>query len=159
MKYLQKLISILILFYLFSLALGADTEVKIITFENTLKTYALSGKSSYLFRAKFNGNADSYLYMYPLNNEEEDDESERRIRAAFRIYVKKYDESDTNINYLTANFSTIEVNSGLFIRIGDLDYKEAYIFIIGYEKFSFLFSYQIVNTISFPKFDVIQIFN
>ena len=153
MKYLQKLISFLILFYLFSLALGADPEVKIITFEKTPKIYALSGKSSYIFRAKFNGDANNYLYMYPHNNEEEDEEADRKIRAAFRIYVKKYDESDTNVNYLTADYSTIEVNSGLFIRIGDLDYKEAYIFIIGYEKCSFVFSYQIVTQVSFPEFD------
>ena len=108
----------------------------------------ISGSSLYRIHATFNknGNLDKYLYMYPQNYDEEDS----RIKTAFKIYFKKFIDSDSN--YLDSNYSTIDYNSGLFIKIGDLDYDQANIFINGNETFNCLLFFKITTSVSFPGY-------
>ena len=120
-----------------------------IEFKLTLETEHLFESSSYKINATFNKDLGTYLYIYPQNIAGQS----YKNKAAFKIYFRKSCDENTNINYLETNYSTFEYNSGLFIKMSDLDYNKASIFIIGYENYEILLNYQIVNAITFPKND------
>ena len=150
MKY-QELTNCLIIFCLINVTkLAGIKDLEDITFKEEEDNIRVTGSSSYRIHATFNkkNNLNKYLYMYPENYLDE----ESRVKTAFKIYFKKFIDSDLNYNYLESNYSTIDYNSGLFINIGELDFEEANIFIIGNDAFSCLFYFQITDAISFPKY-------
>ena len=151
MKLFYKVFFILISIYLIKAETEAIEELSLINFTEKEGTITISGKSKYRIPATFNkdNNSEKYLYMYPININKKGEEPNK---AAFKLYFKEFEESDTNYNYLECDYSTLELNSGLFIKIKDLNYVKANIFIIGYENLNFIFIYKIVDKITFPKF-------
>ena len=148
MKY-QKLAYLLLILSFINITLGKIHTEKLIEFSTDEQRMLIKGYSSYRIPATFTKeNPENYLYIHTQNYEDKKD----RMNTTFRFYFKKYEESEETINYLKSDYSTIDYNSGLFIKIGDLNYEKANIFIIGYETFCFVFIYQIVNKISFPPF-------
>ena len=136
--------------FLLSLVENLDIkEMGTIEFKLKIDGIYLSDSSAFKINATFNKNLGTYLYMYPQNLAK----VANRNKAAFRIYFRKSCK-EKNVNYLETDYATLELNSALYIKMSDLDYNEASIFIIGYEKCEFMFDYQIVNTITFPKYDV-----
>ena len=148
MKY-QKLAYLLLILSFINIALGKIHTENLINFTEKEQRMLIKEHSSYRIPATFTKeNPENYLYIHTQNYEDKKD----RMNTTFRFYFKKYEESEETINYLKSDYSTIDYNSGLFIKIGDLNYEKANIFIIGYETFCFVFIYQIVNKISFPPF-------
>ena len=145
----SKLYLVLINFNLISLALSIKVKDSIV-FATSEKEKEISISSTTRYKASFNkqGNSEKYLYIYPKNYEDE-----IITEAAFKIYFNEYKEEEENINYMDSNYSTLDTNSGLFIKIGDLNYEEANIFIVTYEKCEFILVYTITNEITFPEFD------
>ena len=93
-----------------------------------------------------------YLYIYPKCR----DEGLNLNKANIRIYFKQIPSEDSNkdleINYLNSDYSTIDFNSGLFIRIKDLKEKTAKVFILSYETVNLIIQYRYTNEILFPKY-------
>lgn len=148
MKY-QKLVYILLVFSFINITLEDIKQINLINFEEKENRIKIEGYSSYVIPATFNREkSEKYLYIHYQNYVNEND----RIKTAFRIFFKKFEESETTVNYLKSDYTTIDYNSGLFIKIGDLNYEKANIFIIGYETIKFIFIYQIVDKISFPPY-------
>ena len=88
-----------------------------------------------------------YLYIYPTYYKE----SEVVNKGVFKTYFKEYSISDLNTvaNYLKSDYSTIELNSELFIKIKDLHYKKASIFFITYGNCIFAANFVYANTPNF----------
>ena len=49
---------------------------------------------------------------------------------------------DKNANYLQSQFSSIDFNSGLFIKIDTLTYNQANVFIVAYEFANLIIKYE-----------------
>ena len=147
MKYTCNFILILIIFsYCFLLASSQIT----ITFSEKDQYKELEDLNQFTFKAKYDLNSGyKYLYMYPRNKELYSN------KAIIKVYFKQNSSQDSsqnsNINYLDSDYSTIDFNSGLFIKIQDLKYDSATIFIISYEECHLLFYYKYTNNINFPS--------
>ena len=101
----------LIVINLFSLSSTLKTLGEI-NFEK--KDIVIDGSDSiYQITATFSGKG--YLYIYPTYYKE----SEVVNKGVFKTYFKEYSSSDKNTvaNYLKSDYSTIELNSELFIKI------------------------------------------
>ena len=91
---------------------------------------------------------DKYLYIYPQNYITKINLN----KAIIKIYFKQFSNDDKTANYLESDYSSIDFNSGLFIKIGDLKYDKANIFIVSDENARLLIKYEYVNNINFPSF-------
>ena len=136
----------LIFFSLFicCIPLIISIEKKEITFKSTSPPpyLELNKEDTYMIKASF-AKTKKYLYIGP---EFEDDNS-----GVFRIYFKKYEESDSAPNLLTSEYYTIEVSSGLYIESEKLNYNTATIFIVCYGKVHLYMIFQLTDEISAPK--------
>ena len=150
MKFERILMFFLIFISSISLSFEDIKVLKLITFTDSKEHIVITGSTSFKIPASYSlDNPEKYLYIYPKNKEDETTPN----KAAFRIYFKQYSETDSNINYLESDYSTLDVNSGLFIKIGDLKYNKASIFIIGYETCDFYLYYRYCDTPEFPEYD------
>ena len=116
-----------------------------ITFENT-EDIIIDGSDS-IYQVTVNFNGKDYLYIYPTYYKD----SSLINKGVFKIYFKEYSNSDltTVANYLKSDYSTIELNSELFIKIKDLHYKKASIFFITYGNCIFAANFVYANTPNF----------
>ena len=125
---------------------------KEITFKATSlpPTLFFDKSDTYIVKASFT--RENYLYIYPIYRGQN--------KGVFKTYFKKYNETDIEANMLNSDYSTLEVNSGLFIDSTKLDYDVANIFIVGLGQINFYMAFSIVNGISFPSSTliIIQIF-
>ena len=141
MKSISNIISILlIIISLFSLSLAQS-----ITFSEEEKSQILeNGKEFYIIANYELPCQYKYLYIYTKN--------QNNNKAIVKIYFKQNADKNSNINYLNSDYSTIEFNSGLFIKTKDLTYKSALIYIISYETCNLLLQYKYTNEITFPSY-------
>ena len=147
----------ILIFFLISLNLfSLSSTLKIleeITFEKK-DIYIDGSDSAYQITVNFEPK-DNYLYIYPTYYDED-----LINKGAFKIYFKEYSSSDKNTvaNYLKSDYSTIELNSELFIKIEDLQYKKASIFFITYGKCIFKANFLYANSVNFPMYNILSNF-
>ena len=104
-----------------------------------------------VFQITANFAGKDYLYIYPTYYQYDD----LKNKGVFKIYFKEYSESDLNTvaNYLKSDYSTIELNSELFIKIEDLHYKKASIFFITYGSCMFKANFVYAQSVNFPIYN------
>jgi len=150
MKKNQMLILFIIIYSLFVETFEEIKVLNLITFSDKEQYIAIVDSTSFKIPASYVlDNPEKYLYIYPRNQ----DDSDNPNKAAFKIYFKKFSDTDKNINYLESDYSTLDLNSGLFIRIGDLKYDKASIFINAYETCNFWLYYKYTSSPDFPEYD------
>ena len=150
MKFIQILFSFLILLSSSSLILGEIIIKKTITFKDEEQKLEISKGNLFKIPASFSrDNKERYLHIFANNIE--DDSSPNK--AAFKIYFKEYSETENNINYIKSDYSTLDLNSGLFIKIGDIEYDKASIFINAFDNCEFIFHYKYADKITFPSYN------
>lgn len=121
-------------------------ELPSITFGDTAESEL---KSKGIFKVEANYKLDDpqkYLYIYSQYYEKEMYLNE----ANFKIYFKQISNEENDVNYLDSDYSTLDFNSGLLIKINTLKYNKANIFIIAYETAYMKILYNYVNDVQFP---------
>ena len=154
MKYLQIIIFIFIIINLFSLS----SEIEHLGEFNFggKKDIIIEGSEIYQITANYNTD-NKYLHIYPTYYEYD------IVNAGmFKFYVKEYSNTDLNTpaNYLKSDFSTVEVNSGLYIAVESLHYKDnkASIFVVTYGKCILNIHLVYSETPNFPVYTLINNF-
>lgn len=147
MKY-NKMLLILLFNSLLVFSLKLDyIELPSITFGDTAESEL---KSKGIFKVEANYKLDDpqkYLYIYSQYYEKEMYLNE----ANFKIYFKQISNEENDVNYLDSDYSTLDFNSGLLIKINTLKYNKANIFIIAYETAYMKILYNYVNDVQFPN--------
>ena len=111
----------------------------------------LKDSKQFTFIAKYNRNSGyKYLYIYPKNNPDKMNSN----KAMIKIFFKQISDplSDLYIDYLNSDYSSIDFNSGLFIKLKDLKSDLAKVFIISYQDCNFRIQYKYSNDIAFPSY-------
>jgi len=149
MEYFKNIIIVLVIYSLITLT-SQYKDLSAITFDNAEKYIELKDEEQFRVVANFNLNyKDKYLYIYPKNYEDETYIN----KAIFKIYFQKYyEDKNSDVNYLDSEYSSLDFNSGLFIKIDTLNYNKAYIFIIAYEKLNLLIHYRYADEVSYPLY-------
>ena len=143
-------LSFLIVISYISLISGDIIVKDLINFKDEVQAIDISEGNLFKIPASFSlDNKEKYLHIYARNIED----TLYPNKAAFRIYFKEYSETEKDINYLKSDYSTLDLNSGLFIKIGDIEYNKASIFINAYDKCEFGLSYKYADKITFPTYD------
>ncbi len=149
MKYVLRNILILIIFTLFILTSG-----EIISFdfgENEL-SQDLQKSKEFSFFANYNRNSGfKYLYIYTRNYDDKMNSNKAIVKIFFKQVSDKESSKDLILNYLNSDYSSLDFNSGLFIRLSDLKYNLAKIFILSYEECYLTLQYKYTNEINFPS--------
>ena len=148
MKYNKHILLILLFNFLFSFSLSINyIELNEITFSNTAES-EIKKEGVYKIVANYKlDEPEKYLYIYPKNYEKE----KYLNQAIFKIYFKeKSKEGDIEVNYLDSDYSTLDFNSGLFIKISTLKYTKANIFVIAYNAANVKILYRYVDNVEFP---------
>lgn len=104
----------------------------------------------YIVKASFTN--IKYLYIYPLidiNNIN---------KGVFKIFFKKYLDSDETANSLNSDYYTLEVNSGLYINAKNLGYNIANIFIVTYGQINLYMGFIEVDSITVPQTTLVNQF-
>ena len=91
--------------------------------------------------------SQKYLHIYPKNY----DTQMYINKAIIKIYFKELSGDETTVNYLNSEYSTLDFNSGLFIKISKLNFDKANVFIIAYGQANLKIQYRYANDVSFPK--------
>lgn len=147
MKYTKNMINTFLFFFLISSVLSFKyTNLDPITFSDSAESLVTgTGIFKVVANYKLEEN-QKYLYIYPKNYE-----GDLYInKAIFKIYFKQISNEETDVNYLDSDYSTLDFNSGLLIKINTLKYNKANIFIITYGSAKFKIEYRYVNDIVFP---------
>ena len=124
---------------------------KTITFSKDPKEIELNNIKEFTIKANYSLETTyKYLYIYPKNP----DKSSKSNKVNIRIYFKQISDINKNIsvNYLNSDYSTIDFNSGLFIKIKELKEKYAIIFIMSYETCNLTIKYKYINNVNFPSY-------
>ena len=149
MKTIEILFLFLILFSDISLISGDIITLDTITFKEEEQTLEITDGNMFKIPASFSrDNKERYLHIYSRNIEN----TLYPNKAAFKIYFKEYSETEKNINYIKSDYSTLDFNSGLFIKIGDIEYYKASIFINAYNQCDFILYYKYADKITFPTY-------
>ena len=118
---------------------------KTITFSKDEQTEKLENSKQFYITANYDLQSQyKYLYLYPKN--------QNQNKAIVKLYFKQNSNINSNINYLNSDYSTIDFNSGIFIKIKELTYKTATIFILSYETCNLSLQYKYSNEITFPAY-------
>ena len=150
MKYNKILVFAFIFFLFMKKSLGNIKILKTINFKDEEDVIDVTGSTTFKIPATFSlDNKEKYLYIYTRNFEDPTIPN----KAAFKIFFKEYSESETNINYIKSDYSTLDLNSGLLIKIGDLKYSKASIFINAYDTCSFSLFFKYSSKIVFPSYN------
>ena len=147
MKYKKNIFLILFINSLFTFTLEYK-ELNPITFGDNAES-EIEGTGVFKIVATYKlDEPNNYLYIYPKNYP-----SEMYInKANIKIYFKQISKEYNDVNYLDSDYSTLDFNSGLFIKIGNLNYNKANIFIIAYDSADLLIQYRYTNNVNFPTF-------
>ena len=147
MKY-NKMLLILLFNSLLVFALKFDyIDLPSITFGDTAES-SLKNKGIFKVEATYKlDDPQKYLYIYSQYYEKE----MYLNKANFKIYFKQISNEDKDVNYLDSDYSTLDFNSGLLIKINTLKYNKANIFIIAYETAYMKILYNYVNDVQFPN--------
>ena len=144
----QSILFLLVFICLYSLILTQS-----LNFTNEDKKVELTGSNQFTLTANYDLSTKyRYLYIYPINPEGNINSNKAIIRIFFKQIPSEDINKELSINYLNADYSTIDYNSGLFITIKDLKEKTAKIFIISYQTCNITIQYKYVNDINFPTY-------
>ena len=123
-------------------------ELELITFKTDEQMIEVIGAKKFRIPASFE-HKENYLYIYPLNMQDENSPN----KAVAKMYFKEYSENDNDVSYLNSDYSTIDFNTGLFIKLSGFKYNKANIFIISYETCNFLFRFKYASSVTFPSYN------
>ena len=144
----NKIFFLIILSNLFYLVLNQSLTMNFTKDDQKLE---LKQSKQFLITAYYDlGSKYQYLYLYPKSRDEGLNLNKANIRIYFKQISSKENNEDLNINYLNSDYSTIDFNSGLFIKISDLKEKSAKVFILSYETVNLIIQYRYTNEICFP---------
>jgi len=147
MKFIKNIFFVLIIFYFFSLSIQYK-ELNPMNFGDT-DELEIEGTGIFKSIANYDLNKKGkYLYIYPLNYVAK----LYLNKANIKIYFKEFSNDDKNANYLQSQFSSIDFNSGLFIKIDTLTYNQANVFIVAYEFANLIIKYEYADNINFPYY-------
>ena len=139
MKYISNILFISTFFI--SLDIFTSTQYSM-TFTADDQTLELKDSNEYTIIADYDKLPEyKYLYLNPKNNQN-----------LIKIYFKQNSAQSSNINYLNSEYSTIDFNSGIFIKIESLSYKSAIIFVVANEKCNILLQYRYSKDVTFPPY-------
>ena len=149
MEYAKNMMILILLFYsLFLSVVNFDyNELDEITFSDNAERKI---KGTGIFRLVANykrEDKEKYLYIYPKNY----DRDLYINNAIFKIYFKEISAENIDVNYLDSDYSTLDFNSGLLIKIGTLKYDKSNIFIITYGNAEIKFQFRYIDDVSFPS--------
>jgi len=149
MKYIcnQILVSLIIISFIF--LTSAQEPIK---FTENDKFIELKESNQFIITANYDLQSNyKYLYIYPKNKENEMNVNKAIIKIYFKQNSSQDSSQNSNINYLNADYSSIDFNTGLFIPIKNLKYNSATIFIIAYETCNLIIGYKYTKYIYFPS--------
>ena len=126
MKYFRSIIMILIINFLIFLTSGQTA----LDFSDSLKFKDLENNNEFNFIANYKRSSEyKYLYMFPKNSENLMNSN----KAVLKIYFKQVSDKDSgsysSLNYLNSDFSSIDFNAGLFIKLSDLSYDKGIVYV------------------------------
>ena len=148
MKYAKNMMILILLFYsLFLSVVNFDyNELDEITFSDNAER-KIKGTGIFRLVANYNReDKEKYLYIYPKNY----DKDLYINNAIFKIYFKEISAENIDVNYLDSDYSTLDFNSGLLIKISTLKYDKSNIFIITYGNAEIKFQFRYIDDVSFP---------
>ena len=118
-----------------------------------------TGKQEFKFFAKYNRNSGKkYLYIYPINYSNSLNSNKAIIKIFFKQIHNKDSAEDLSLNYLNSDYSSIEFNAGLFIKISELKYDMAIIYVLSYQICNLKLQYQYADKINFPSYSLFSNF-
>ena len=124
-----------------------------IEFKNDAQILDLRGKKQFTYIAKYNLKSEKkYLYIYPFNFDDALNLNKAIIKIYFKQIPNKESAEGINLNYLNSDYSSIDFNSGLFIKLSDLKYDTAVIFILSDVTCNLMAQYQYSEKINFPSY-------
>ena len=146
----NKIIFLFILNTLFSSFLAQSATINFTSEEQKLdikvsKELIITAK--YDLKSKY-----KYLYIYTKCRDEGLNLNKGNIRIFFKQISSQDSNKDMPVDYLNSDYSTIDFNSGLFIRINDLREQSAIIYILSYESVNLVLQYKYTNEIVFPRY-------
>ena len=143
-------IKLLIFYCLFFLT----QEQTILDFTDSQGTLDLSKEKELKFIANYDRKKSNYKYLYffPTNK----DSTLNSNKALIKIYFKQISNNDSfkniNLNYINSEYSSIDFNSGLYIRLADLNSDKAIVYINSYGTCNVILYYQYTKEINFPSY-------
>ena len=146
MKYIKECIIVLTLFSLIFTKQEFKQAEKI-TFSKKDALVEIFDANAFQIEASYSL-TEKYLYLCPIKDRDKTTE----YRAVAKLYFQEYSDEIDDVTYLNSEYSTLDSHTGIFIKISDLSYSKANIFIIGYEKLHFFLLYKYVDQISFPEY-------
>ena len=146
MKYIKECIIVLTLFSLIFTKQEFKQAEKI-TFSKKDALVEIFDANAFQIEASYSL-TEKYLYLCPIKDRDKTTE----YRAVAKLYFQEYSDDVDDVTYLNSEYSTLDSHTGIFIKISDLSYSKANIFIIGYEKLHFFLLYKYVDQISFPEY-------
>ena len=143
------IINILNIVCLFFLTKGQTT----LDFTENLQHKDLSNKKEFKFLAKYKRSSGyKYLYIFPKNLESKIRTNKANIKIYFKQISNQNLYEDLNVTYLNSDYSSIDFNSGLFIKLEKLDYDIGIVYVISYETCNLRLQYQYTKEIQFPTY-------
>ena len=130
-----------------------SSEIPEIEFNEEIRSLELYDSKEFIYLAKYKRNSGKkYLYIYPKNYVDEMYMNKAIIKIYFKEIPNKDSFKESSLNYLYSDYSSIDFNSGLFIKLSDLHYDTAIIYIISYEICNLMIQYKYADEISFPSY-------
>ena len=146
MSYIQIIILSINIFFILN---AEDFNIE---FQNGENYVNLENKKQFTIKAKYSRNLYTYLYIYPRNFID----GMNLNNAIYKIYFKQIQDKDSvedfSLNYLNSDYSSIDFNSGLYIKCSTLTLDKAIIFIKSNEICNFRIFYKYENNINFPTY-------
>ena len=147
MKYICNNILFLFIFSLIILTAEQNT----MDFEEEDNYKELRNNKEFIFIANYKRNSGfKYLYIFPRNFEDKMNSNKALIKIFFKQISTSDSTQDEKLNYLNSDYSSLDFNSGIFIKLEDLKYDTAKVFILSYEICHLRLHYKYTNEINFP---------
>ena len=149
MKSISYLIIILIINSLYLLSKEEET----IEFTGSLQSKDLLTEKEFKFIANYKRSSDyKYLYLFPKNLENKINSNKAILKIYFKQITDENNIQDLNLDYLNSDFSSIDFNSGLYIKLSKLNSDKAIVFIRSYQSPYLRLYYQYTKEINFPSY-------
>ena len=149
----MKFINYIILTIIIHLTFIYTAEQNTIEFTETELYLELENNTKdFTFIVSYDRTKYKYLYLYQRNYVNKLNYN----KAIFKIYFKEIPNEnsvlDSTLNYLNSNYSTLDFNSGLFIKLSELKYNKAILYISSNEVLKCRLAYRYSDKIEFPPY-------
>ena len=149
MKNFRNGIIIILISYLFSYTI----EETIIKFSNELLFQDLLNNKEFKFTAQYERSSGyNYLYLFPKNLENNLNSNKAILKIYFKEISEEESSDDLSLNYLNSDYSSIDFNVGLFIKLSNLKYNKGVVFVHSYQTMNLRLYYQYTKEIQFPSY-------